>query len=813
MYNKEQVTQAATEYFNGNKLQADVWVGKYSLKDPFGGENKYHELTPEDMHRRLAKAFASVEQNDKEKWEQIFYSYMKNFSKIVPQGSPMSVIGNDFVAGSASNCVVVASPEDSMTGIMYTAMELAELYKRRCGVGVDLSTLRPDGSPVDNQALTSSGAWSFADLYSCVTRIVGQSNRRGALMLTLDVTHPDIRKFVTMKHDLTKVTGANVSVKLTDDFMDAVVNDVKIDLVWSGKVFETIRAKEIWDLIISSATKTAEPGLLMWDNYCDNLPAHNYQGFTTVSTNPCAELGLSSYDSCRLISIYLAGFVKNMFSSDAYFDYDDFSETVKIATRMSDNLVSLELQRIDCIIQQIKNKYRSNSKIHQLEVELWEKLRNTCEKGRRTGLGTHGLADTMARCCVRYDSSKGIKMVRKIYQALRDVNYRTQIELAKERGAFPIWDYQVEKDNAFIKRWLSDNQDVIEDYRKYGRRNISALTNAPTGTCSLMSDNCSSGIEPVFRNAYTRRVKLSHDQQNIQEDYTDQVGDRWKEYKVYHSNVQKYLDLMNIESINHEDLPEYFVTSDKIDWQKRVEIQAAIQQFIDHSISSTINLPKGTSEEVVGNIYIEAWKQGLKGVTVYVDGSRSGVLITEESGRPSTIKHRDAPKRPKTLQCDIYKATSKGNKYLLAVGLLDSLPYEIFCFEITNDLEDLSKHKHGTVEKIAKGNYLIKANGDQIKTKNLNTDIERFAMRAISAKLRHGIEPQFIVDTLKKSSSGEDESFDCFTKVVSRILKKYIKDGEIIRTSEKCPSCNALKSLVYEEGCKKCRSCGFSGCD
>ncbi len=684
-----------------------------------------------------------------------------------------------------------------------------------CGVGVDISTLRPEGMFVNNAAKTTSGAWSFADLYSYITRMVGQFGRRAALMITFDIHHPDVMKFITMKHDLTKVTGANISLRLSNEFLKAVDNDDDYELRWpvegEAKIKSKIKAKEIWNLIVSSATKTAEPGLIMWDNMINNLPAHSYEEFKTISTNPCSEIALSKYDSCRLISINLTGYVLNAFTENCFFDFVKFTNDVKIAQKMADNLIDLELELI--------NKIKSVCSTED-EVNLWHKLYLAGENGRRTGLGTHGLADALAQLRLRYDGEDGLKMIDSIYRVFRDVAYETSIDLASERGSFPVYNYEKEENCEFIKRLP---EKLLIKMKKYGRRNIALLTQAPTGSVSLLSKvgnfnsyNVSSGLEPVFRLSYTKRKKISQGDKNARVDFVDVMGDTWQEFKVYHSNVDNYFSIFPDEI--GKDLPEYFVTSDKINWEKRVKLQGVEQQYIDHSISSTINLPKGTGTDVVSKLYLDSWKQGLKGVTVYVDGSRDGVLITDEEkkskniidGRPTSITPIMAPKRPKELQCDIHHATVKGIKWTVLVGLLECKPYEFFMGK-SADLVIPIKYKNGSIVKAGKSNYNLHIKDDDLIIKNIiktsGDDESAWATRMISMSLRHGISVKYIVEQLSKDGTIVDVN-----NVLARILRKYLIQNTDLN-KEFCQKCK-IGELIYEEKCKRCLNpeCLWSGC-
>lgn len=804
MHNREEVEKETLSYFGNDELATNVWMTKYCLKDK---EGNLLEKTPEDMHRRLAREFARVEKKFnglRTMSEEQIFDILKNFDYVVPQGSPMMGIGNNHVNVSLSNCVVVGPPGDNISSIMDSGKDLANLFKRRCGVGLDLSHLRPENASVNNSAGTTSGAWSFADLYSYVCRMIGQNGRRGALMLSMDIRHPDIEQFVTMKHDLTKVTGANVSVKISDEFMKAVENNETFTLKFpidseEPTVTKEINATELWERVVDSATKTAEPGLLMWDNILKYLPANEYEQFKTECVNPCAELPLSAYDSCRLISINLKNFVTDPFTENARFDFKKFSQIVAASMRLSDDLVELELEKLENI--------RSVADMPD-EKELWKKLYETCANGRRTGLGTHGLADVLACLNLAYDSDESLAVIDKIYKTLKTSSYEESVELAIERGAFPAFSWETEKDNAFIKSLPKALRERIE---KHGRRNISILTNAPTGSVSIMSQT-SSGLEPVFRNSYVRRRKLDHSEKT-DADFIDDLGDRWKEFKVYHHNVRQYLD-------SHEgaDLPNFFTESHEIDWMRRIEIQAAIQRHIDHSISSTINLPKGTPSEVVGELYFDAWRKGLKGVTVYVDGSRTGVLLSEDSSEKSQepFPQNNSPKRPIELECEIHRPTIQGEEWTILVGLMDGKPYEIMG-GLSTFVEIPKKYTHGTIlkhpRKSTNSIYDLKfgENGGEVIIKNVvkvfdNPNHSVFT-RMISLALRHGSGVQYVVEQLNKD---RDSDMFSFSKVTARVLKKYIQDGS--RASDKkCTECGS-EDLIYVEGCVTCTSCGYAKC-
>lgn len=804
MKKEETVREKTLKYFNGDDLATNVWMTKYALKDKKGN---FVEETPDDMHKRIAKEFARIENKfggNAASYEQI-YDSIKNFDYIVPQGSPMMGIGNNHVNVSLSNCVVVDSPKDNISSIMESGKQLANLFKRRCGVGLDISELRPDGAFVNNSAGTTTGAWSFADFYSYVCRMIGQNGRRGALMVTMDIRHPDIEQFITMKHDLTKVTGANVSVKITDSFMHAVEANGEFELQFPVESEEptytkVVKARELWDLIVESATKTAEPGLMMWDNIINNLPAHAYKdkGFKTLTTNPCGEIPLSAYDSCRLISVNLKNFVRNRFTSKAEFDFDHFKDIVSLAMRLSDDLVELEIEKLDNIIAVCDTDE---------EKEMWKNLLDACKNGRRTGLGTHGLADALANLNIRYDSSEAEEVIDKIYSTLRDTAYGESVNLAQERGAFPVFDWDTERNNSYISKLPKILREKIS---RFGRRNISILTNAPTGSVSIMSQT-SSGLEPVFRNSYKRRRKLSHNEKHAQPDFVDPLGDKWLEYEVYHHNVEEWRKVTKSKT---KEIPDFFVTSDEIDWKRRVMIQSIIQKSVDHSISSTINLPKGTDPSTVAELYLLGWKLGLKGITVYVDGSRSGVLVTEDE--QEDFPQTTPPARPELLDCDIHHTTIKGEKWTILVGLMDNKPYEVMG-GLSNLIEipkSLTKGKLTKVRFKTKNNRYdleVGKNGDSMFVRDIvkvfdNPENSAFT-RIISLGLRHGASIQYMVEQLNKD---KDSDMFSFSRCISRILKNYIQDGTVV-TDNTCSICET-EGLVYVEGCVTCSNCGYAKC-
>lgn len=828
-YTHDAVLKSCLEYYDGDLMQSSITQKKYLLRDR---DDIFYEASPDHIHDRLAHEFARIEKKMNPIIDENAYfirvrALLNRFSKTVPQGSPMAAIGNNFQIQSLSNCMVIASPHDSMAGIFKSGLEIAELQKRRAGVGLDLSTLRPMGSKVNNAALSSSGVACFSDFYSEITRMIGQRGRVGALMLTLDVKHPDAELFTTMKSDLIKVTGANVSLRLSDEFMRAVENDKEFVQQWpvdvpivQAKVVKKIKAKDLWNIIIEQAWKTAEPGLLMWDNYISMLPANEYPDYKAVSTNPCAELILSAYDSCRLISQNLLGWVKNRFTKDAYFDFDEYYEDTKVAQRMSDGLVELELEAVQKIIDVSE----------ETEKLLWQKIYNAAYNGRRTGLGTHGLADVFLALGIKYDSDEAIELTNKIYKKHKLASYTESVQLAKERGPFPAWDWKYDKNSEFIQK-LPD--ELKSDIKKYGRRNISNLTIAPTGSVSVVS-SASSGIEPVFRWVYDRRIKITQSDASIPVDYIDAIGDKWTNYRVIHPVVKQYLNAKNIKcpidggrdfSVSLEDaneaiiklLPKWFVTSDKIDYMQSLKLQAVATSHLDHGCSKTINLPRGTKIDEISEVYFKAWKLGIKGVTVYVDGSRDGVLISEtkkepsDDNRPLSIIDNHAPKRPKSLPAEIHRIKIKGKDWAVVVGLLDGKPYETFAGRgLVLPKTDLIES--ATITKVSNGRYKlsIKIVNNGIEEYNDLREIydnneERVITRSVCRELRHGIPIEFIAKDLAEHSG----SIANFSAALARVLKKYAKNAN--RLMKKCPQCSGT-DFIMQDGCASCVTCYFSKC-
>lgn len=821
MYDYNQVYKATLKYFNGNELATNVWIDKYALKDRAGN---YLELTPQDMHERLANEFARIEESfyqprdpDMSKYGQTrknldkteILKLFENFTNIIPQGSIMAVLGDKNFVGSLSNCVVIPPPYDSYGGIAYTDQQLAQLMKRRAGVGVDISTLRPKGMAVTNVAKTSTGAVSFMHRFSNTTREVAQAGRRGALMVTMDCRHPDILDFITVKHDKTKVTGANISVMWTDDFMQAVKNDETYILHWpvdasleEAQFTKPISAKEVWRTAVKSAHETAEPGMIFIDTMRENSTCDPYDKI--LSTNPCSEIGMGN-DTCRLIAINMFGSVCNPYTEQAYFDYDHWYKMCYEATRLSDDLVELELEHIQEIIKKIKSDPEPDI-IKQTEIKTWQDLYDTAVVGRRIGLGFTALGDTLAALGLDYDYSiKTKEEINDILFTKLRAEWDATTDLAIERGVMPLWYTKGLKETKFTDFIKNSLPDIYERMIKFGRRNISLSTVAPTGSLSMLSKlvdqfGTTSGIEPLFAPWYTRRKKINPNESS-KIDFVDVVGDSWTEFNVFHSGLidwAKINGIMDIEA-NYKDSPYYNNCASDIFWQDRVDIQALIQQYVTHSISSTINLPKSTTVNDVAIIYERAYDAGLKGVTVYVDGSRDGVLVTEKH---SEIVKNDAPKRPEKLPCKIYNTSIHGQYWLVLIGLFDGEPYEVFAYP-----NGRVNYTEGILIKRGKGVYDLEVDSKIVAT-DINSmyvnDEQAAATRLISTALRHGTDVVYIIEQLEKSGG----TIVDFSKAVARALKKTLLVEA--RDGEKCPDCGS--KLVFEEGCLACKNCGYSRC-
>jgi len=810
------------EYFEGDELAANVFVTKYALTDKSG---KVLESTPDDMHQRLAFEYARIEKKYPNPMsESEIFSLFKNFKYIIPQGSPMSGIGNPYQIQSISNCFVIESPHDSYGGICKADQELVQIAKRRGGVGFDLSTIRPKGLSTGNCARTTDGIEIFMDRFSNSCREVAQGGRRGALMLTISVHHPQIRDFIKIKRDLTRVTGANISVRLTDEFLNAVENNKDFQLRFpvdsdNPDVYKNVSAKEIWNEIVENAHATAEPGLLFWDNAKKYTPSDIYEaeGFGSKSTNPCGEIILSPYDSCRLMVVNLFSFVKNPFEKTASFDYEKMQEVVEKAQRLMDDMIDLEIEQVNKIIDKIEGDPEPTS-VKKIELDLWKNIKQQAVSGRRTGLGVTAVGDSLAALGITYGSEKSVETVEKFYKTLAIGAYRSSCIMAKERGPFPIHDHQREKGHLFLERIWEESPDVYRLSKEFGRRNIALTTTAPAGSVSVLTQT-TSGIEPAFLIKYMRRKKINQDTDpSARVDYIDDIGDAWQEFDVYHHGFKKW---MNVTGETEAELsPYYNSTSSDIDWVQKVRVQAAAQKWVCHAISNTTNLPNDTTVDTVKKIYLEGWKSGCKGVTIYRDGCRSGVLVAknnENSRKDAIFKSHSAPQRSSSLECSIHHASIKGEAWTILVGLMDGKPYEVMG-GLQKYIEIPRKYKKGIIikhpykTKNSRYDLHIGRNGDSFVIKDLVSvfDNPNHAgyTRTISLALRHGAPIQYIVEQLQKDT--EMDMFS-FSKVIARVLKTYITDGT--EPSKKvCDNCTVEGSLVYQEGCVTCKSCGHSKC-
>lgn len=817
-YSFEEAKETTLEYFKNDEIAADVFLKKYALKDENGG---FLENTPDMMHRRLSGEFARIEKKyENPMSEEEIYGLFKDFKWIVPQGSPMSGIGNKSKIQSVSNCFVIDSPADSYGGILKADQEQAQIMKRRGGVGFDISTIRPSGVRTANAAETTDGIAVFMERFSNTCREVAQGGRRGALMLTISCHHPDIETFIKIKRDLKKVTGANISIRLTDEFMKAVRSDKEVELRFPVEkdaehiVKEKRSAKEIWDMIIESAHGSAEPGLLFWDNVINNSPADCYadDGFKTISTNPCSEITLSAYDSCRLLVVNLFSFVKDPFTPEASFDFEKFGEVTIKAQRLMDDLIDLELECVDGIINKIKADPEADD-VKKSELTLWQNIKEACIRGRRTGLGITALGDALAALGVNYGSKKSISITEDIYKTLAVKAYESSVIMAKERGAFEAYSYEKEKDHKFINRIINESSFLKENYVKYGRRNIALTTTAPTGSVSIMTQT-TSGIEPAFSLSYKRRRKINPEDKGSRVDFTDDTGDRWQEYKVYHHKFKMWMDITGKES--ELESPYNGSLANDIDWLSSVRLQAGAQKWVCHAISKTCNLPKDATVELVGDIYMEAWKSGCKGFTVYREGSRSGVLVSGDAEQSNVFKEHPAPRRPETLTCDIHQANIKGEAWTILIGLMDGKPYEIFGGK-SSTIEIPKKYKKGTLIKHPRKSMnsvydlTFGEDDDKLTVKNVikvfDNPTEGAFTRTISLALRHGAPIQFLTEQLQKDD--RDSDMFSFSRVIARVLKGYIQDGT--KASGECPDCGS-KDVMYQEGCLTCPSCGYGKC-
>lgn len=842
-YSYEEAFEASRDYFKGDELAARVWVNKYALKDSYGN---IYEKTPEDMHHRIAREIARIEQRyPNGMTEDQVFDLIKDFNHILPQGSPMAGIGNEYQVGSLSNCFVIGldGAPDSYGGIIKIDEEQVQLMKRRGGVGHDLSHIRPKGSPVKNSALTSTGLVPFMERYSNSTREVAQDGRRGALMLSVSISHPDSEAFIDAKMTEGKVTGANVSVRINDAFMQAAEKGEKyvqrypIDGEGEPLVTREIDASALWRKIVHNAWKSAEPGVLFWDTITRESVADCYAdlGFKTISTNPCGEIPLCPYDSCRLIAINLYSYVLNPFTDKARFDFDTFRSHVAAAQRIMDDIIDLEMEKIEKIIAKIEADPETDE-VKQTERNLWNKIRTKTLKGRRTGVGTTGEGDMLAALGLRYGTEEATSFSVEVHKALALAAYRSSVEMAKERGAFEMFDAQREANNPYIGRIREADPQLYEDMVKYGRRNIACLTIAPTGTTSLMCQT-SSGIEPVFMPVYKRRRKVNPNDPNIHIDYVDETGDAFEEYIVYHHKFITWMQVNGIEVRNNytqeeiDDLvkrsPYYKATANDINWLEKVNMQGRIQKWVDHSISVTINLPSDVSEDLINDLYMQAWKVGCKGCTVYRDGSRSGVLIATQKDKKAeekpvlAIEAHQLLKRPIELDADVVRFQNNKEKWIAFIGLVNNKPYEIFT-GLADDEDGIFCPKSVSKGKIIKA---IDENGNKrydfqfINKRGYKTTIEGLSdkfnpeywnyAKLISGVLRYGMPIEQVIK-LVGGLELNSESINTWKMGVERALKKYLPNG-MQASGQKCPNCGQ-ETLVYQEGCLICTSCGTSRC-
>lgn len=831
-----EAVEASKKYFDGDDLAATVWVSKYALKDSYG---HIYEKTPRDMHERIAAEIERIEKKYPNPMNrQEVFELLDHFRYIIPQGGPMTGIGNNFQAASLSNCFVIGhkNPADSYGGIFRMDEEQVQLMKRRGGVGHDLSHIRPTGSPVLNSALTSTGIVPFMERYSNSTREVAQDGRRGALMLTLSIKHPDAERFIDAKVDTSKVTGANVSVKIDDEFMRAALAGKKYHQqfpIHSDKPLyqQDIDAKKLWDKIIHNAWKSAEPGVMFWDTIIrESIPdCYADEGFTTVATNPCGEIPLCPYDSCRLLAINLLSYVDKPFTKEASFNFEKFKQHVEKAMRMMDDIIDLELEKVELIINKIAADPEDED-IRRVEMELWKKIRTMAHKGRRTGLGITAEGDMLAALGLRYGTPEATAFAVKVQKTLALEAYRASVKMAAERGAFEIFDARKEEKNPMIGRIREADPELYAEMVKHGRRNIAMLTIAPTGTTSLMSQT-TSGIEPVFRPVYKRRRKINPSDQDAKVAFVDDMGEKFEEYNVYHHNFVKWLeangyDTSKLQDISDDELnrwvaasPYHGATANDIDWVAKVKMQGEIQKWVDHSISVTVNLPNDVSEALVADVYRTAWECGCKGVTVYRDGCREGVLIDKKKKAAKEENGQTILKRPKSIPADIVRFKNGNENWIAFVGLQDGRPYEIFTGKIEEDAMYIPpKINKGFIIKVREENGSKRYDFQYIDrygytntiggiSRLFNEEFWNYA-KLISGVLRHGM-PITNVVSLIESLHLNSETINTWKLGVERALKQYISDGT--KTKDKCPSCGQ-ETMAYQNGCLTCMSCGYSKC-
>ena len=848
-YSYDEAFQTSLKYFDGDELAARVWVSKYAMKDSFGN---IFEVSPTDMHHRIAKEIARIESKYANPMnEQEVFSLLDHFRYIIPAGSPMTGIGNDHQVASLSNCFVIGieGDADSYGAIMRLDEEQVQLMKRRGGVGHDLSQIRPKGSPVNNSALTSTGLVPFMERYSNSTREVAQDGRRGALMLSVSIKHPDSEAFIDAKMTEGKVTGANVSVKIDDAFMQAAIDgkpytqQFPIDSA-DPQVKKEISAKALWQKIVHNAWKSAEPGILFWDTIIrESIPdCYADLGFRTVSTNPCGEIPLCPYDSCRLLSVNLYSYVRNPFTPEASFDFDLFKEHVAKAQRIMDDIIDLELEKIDLIMDKIKHDPQTDD-IKHAEYHLWEKIKDKSSQGRRTGLGITAEGDMIAAMGLTYGTQEATDFSVSVHRTLALAAYRSSVDMARERGAFKVFDAKREAANPFLLRIKEADPSLYDDIMTYGRRNIACLTIAPTGTTSIMTQT-TSGIEPVFMPVYKRRRKVNPNDADVHVDFTDEVGDSYEEYIVYHKKFLTWMEVNGIDTSKRytqdeiDDLvarsPYHKATANDVDWLMKVRMQGAIQKWVDHSISVTVNLPNDVSEELVGKLYVEAWHSGCKGCTIYRDGSRSGVMISaskKDKKKSAAQKEKVSTDRipvmavtetrPKELDCDVVRFQNNKEKWVAFVGLLDGYPYEIFT-GLQDDEEGIALPKT-----VTKGRIIKQTNPDGTKrydfqfenkrgykttveglSEKFNPEYWNYA-KLISGVLRYRMPIDHVIK-LVSSLQLKDQSINTWKNGVERALKKYMVDGTEAKGLV-CPSCGQ-ETLVYQEGCLICKNCGASRC-
>ena len=839
-YSYSEAYEASLAYFNGDELAARVWVSKYALKD---SEHNIYELTPADMHHRIAGEIARIEAKypNPMSHEEVF-ELLDRFRYVVPQGSPMAGIGNNLQVGSLSNCFVIGldGHPDSYGGIILIDEEQVQLMKRRGGVGHDLSHIRPKGTPVKNSALTSTGLVPFMERYSNSTREVAQDGRRGALMMTVSIKHPDAEKFIDAKMEAGKVTGANVSVKIDDDFMRAATEGKPYTQQFpvnsdNPETKTEIDATALWNKITHNAWKSAEPGVLFWDTVLRESVPDCYAdlGFETVSTNPCGEIPLCPYDSCRLVAINLYSYVKNPFTPQAEFDFDLFRKHVAKTQRVLDDIIDLEMEKIDAIIAKIETDPET-AEVKGAELNLWRKIRTKTLMGRRTGAGTTGEGDMLAAMGLRYGSDEAIEFSVKVHRELMLAYYRASVDMAEERGSFEVYDAKREENNPFIARLREADPELYDKMVRVGRRNIACLTIAPTGTTSIMTQT-SSGIEPVFLPVYKRRRKVNPNDVDVHVDFVDETGDSFEEYIVYHHKFLEWMRVNGIEpkkNMTAEEIdelvaksPYYKATANDIDWMAKVRMQGAIQKWVDHSISVTINLPSDVSEELVNHLYVEAWKAGCKGCTVYSDGSRDNVLAAVTKKEPKHSHYMASPeaiqKRPAELEADVVRFQNNKEKWIAFIGLVDNKPYEIFT-GLADDEDGIFCPKsvnHGKIIKTVDENGNKRYDFQFINKRGYKTTIEGLSekfnpefwnyAKLISGVLRYGMP----IEQVLKLVGGlelDSTSINTWKMGVERALKKYMPTGTVAK-GQKCPKCGA-ETLVYQEGCLICTTCGTSKC-